>query len=178
LRIITVADITNEQGTIISGYRFSGKWQANSSLEWPIIPAPPPHYLTMFRSALKQAIGKPTGGHKRQNAITLKNKLGTWYQTERHVNYEFVCTDTQLFQRQGDTYKVYTKTTRTTFEYSYTTTLAPKHAIPISTGSNNGDSFSTHIMPTTSSSQCAKDHMNEENQATNPLSQDRMDRWI
>jgi hypothetical protein len=99
----------------------------------------------MFRSALKQAIGKPTDGHKRQNAIALKNKLGTWYQTERHVNYEFVRTDTQLFQRQGDTYKVYTKTTRTTFKYSYTTTLAPKHVIPISTGSNDDDSFSTHI---------------------------------
>jgi hypothetical protein len=145
LRVITVADITDEQGTIISGHRFSGKWQANSSLDWPEIPAPPPHYLTMFRSALKQAIGKPTDGHKRQNAITLKNKLGTWYQTEQHFNHEFVRTDTQLFQRQREVYKVYTKLTRTTFEYSYTTTLAPKHVIPISTGSNNGNNVSTHI---------------------------------
>jgi hypothetical protein len=144
LHVITIADLANEQGNIIPGHRFSGKWQANSSLEWPDIPTPPPHYFTMIRSMLRQAIGRNTDGHKRYNAITLRKKLGTWYQTERHINHEFVRTDTQIFQRQRSSYKVYTKATRTTFNYSHTTTLLPKHTIPTTIGTID-DSISTHI---------------------------------
>jgi hypothetical protein len=144
LRIITIADLTNKQGTIIPGYKFSGRWQANSSFNWPQIPAPPLHYLTMFRSALKRVIGKPNDGNKRYNAIMLRIKLGTWFQTERHINHEFVRTDAQIYQRDGNSFKVYTKTTKYSFKYSYRSTSVPKHAIPVSTGQDN-NSIYTHI---------------------------------
>jgi hypothetical protein len=37
LRVITLADIANEQGNMIPGQRFSGSWQAKSIITWPEI---------------------------------------------------------------------------------------------------------------------------------------------
>jgi hypothetical protein len=114
------------------------------NIELANYPIPPLHYFTMFRSTLKALIGRPNDGTKRHNAINLRIKLGTWYQTDRHITHEFVRTDTQIYQRTGETYKVFTKSSKTTFDYAYSTTLLPKHTIPISTGSSD-NSISTHI---------------------------------
>jgi hypothetical protein len=82
LRVITLADIANEQGNMIPGQRFSGSWQAKSIITWPEIPCPPIKLLNLFRCFCQRTFGRTSDGKRRYNAITLKTKMGTWYKTK------------------------------------------------------------------------------------------------
>ena len=49
LRVITIADLTDPEGSTIPDGMLNGDWQAGSDLLWPDIPCPPKHYWATFR---------------------------------------------------------------------------------------------------------------------------------
>jgi hypothetical protein len=143
LRVITIADIANEQGTIIPGQRFSGSWQAKSIITWPEIPKPPPKYLTMFRRYCQQIFGSTSDGKRRYNAITLKQPLGPWLKVPRHTLYDSYLTANHIYQCNGSTYKAYQQHNNKTYQYSFTTTSIDSDHIPICAGYRDHESWTS-----------------------------------
>ena len=52
LRVITIADLENPQGTHICDGMLDGSWQSGLDLLWPEIPCPPCSHWAEFRSCL------------------------------------------------------------------------------------------------------------------------------
>ena len=137
LRVITIADLCNELGTIIPANRFSGKWQATSTLNWPQIPPPPASALSQFRNFLQRQLGSSTDGKQRRNSIKLSHPLGTWHHVPRHIQHPAYRTQSHIFIYEHNTYTKYTHKAKGIFEDPIIVPNIDEPSIPISYGKHN-----------------------------------------
>ena len=134
LRVITIAELANEKGTMIPGNRMNGKWRAQSSLEWPDIPCPQKHHWRIFRMLVRRSFSHTRRANSNLNApVILDNSLGKWNIATRHIQYDHYRTSDQAFMRNGPVFQVYGgPTSSDIFFREGETASIPKHSIPIS----------------------------------------------
>ena len=128
---------------------FTGHWQANSSLNWPEQPRPPPAAFSTFRTPLKQAFSTKHPKCRNDRDIPLDQRLGKWLKTERHVidtvyrNNEFLFvhndTDPSLFSKyREDPLCNHWNLVRNDCDY------LPKNSHPCSAQVRNGKVYCDH----------------------------------
>ncbi len=104
LRAITMADLTDPDGSTIPDGMLTGDWQAGSDLLWLDIPCPPKRYWASFRKCIRATFS--TLAPKYQPAhfsICIDKTLGPWYAAPRNTWYPCYKSESQLFLRQHDT---------------------------------------------------------------------------
>jgi hypothetical protein len=142
LRVITVSDLTNIQGTHTPANRFNGGWRCSSSLHWPDIPKPPRKLFALFRSLIRKAVAGRTSSLHMAAPLCLTSTLGSWPPTTRHTKYEFFRTPTQLFHFTDTyTYTVYTQASSHRFRHTTTSSLLPSNAHPTAATIDNDLAF-------------------------------------
>ena len=87
LRVITIADLANLDGTIIDFERISGKWRAPSNLLWPRQCTPTKEQWETFQWAPRKTFCVKGRGSTRGSPFPLITPLGDWLQQLRHVQY-------------------------------------------------------------------------------------------
>ena len=85
LRVVTIAELANIDGTTIDTERLEGKWRANSNLIWPRQCAPTPDQWRKFKSCLRRTFCK--GNRNQYMPFDLTTPLGAWHQVPRHIQY-------------------------------------------------------------------------------------------
>ena len=80
VRVITIADLANLDGTHINFEQISGKWRAPSNLLWPQQCAPTTKQWETFQWALRKTFCLKGRGSTRGSLFPLKTKLGDWLQ--------------------------------------------------------------------------------------------------
>ena len=95
LRVITIADLANLDGTTIDSDRLKGKWRASSKLVWPRQCAPTKSQWDDFRWALRRTICTTNGNL--HHPFKLDAPLGEWLQTPRHTIYNAYRDDINLY---------------------------------------------------------------------------------
>ena len=131
-RVITLSDIAHLDGTHIPHHQVSGNWRADSTLHlWPMIPKPPPHFWTTYRSFLRKSYCI-TEGVKRNGPLKLKTKLGPWRDVQRHIRHTHLRTETYLYSIRNEHYVKHVKSPiqQVWTEHS-TSTTRPIRAHPI-----------------------------------------------
>lgn len=92
LRVITITELAALCGTETPPDRFNGKWRAKLMLSWPRQPPPTREMFDVFRVLIKRAFCNGDMKAQKAHAVLLDVKLGDWYQTTRHVQYnEYLC---------------------------------------------------------------------------------------
>ena len=77
LRVITIADLANPDGTHIPDGMLVGDWQAGSDLLWPERPKPLKAWWALFRKCLRLTLCKTTNPHQKPAySMALDKKLG------------------------------------------------------------------------------------------------------
>ena len=144
LRVITLADLADPSGRFIPGHRVVGKWQAESTLEWPHQPKPNKAAFATFRRALRNTICLGTSHYQPPHQdMVISNPLGNWLDVDRNVTSEYSRWEDELFCRvSGDLTDESNDTTILRFQkrpgdtgffsYDGTATTVPPRAIPIS----------------------------------------------
>ena len=89
LRVITVAELADENGLRISPERLNGTWRASSDIKWPNQVPPTQEMWDAFRFYLRQSICTRPGRVSKKTAMPLDIPLGRWLQHKRHVKYPF-----------------------------------------------------------------------------------------
>ena len=85
LRLITIADLANAQGTHICYGMVDGTWQSGSDLNWPKIPCPPRPHWALFWKCLRETFCKNTPIHQpARYSMELDEELGKWKAVPRH----------------------------------------------------------------------------------------------
>ena len=131
LRIITISDLADERGASIPGDRMDGKWRADSDLEWPLLPCPPANYWATFRWCIRKAFVTLRRPGRLNKKVLLDKPLGSWKDTDRHIQHQYYRTQGQAFNRWGDNFLQYKASINNkTFEADGITTLPPQ-AMPI-----------------------------------------------
>ncbi|NCG03649.1 MAG: hypothetical protein GWP22_09365, partial [Actinomycetales bacterium] len=84
LRVITLADLTDEAGTHIPDGMLTGEWQAGSDLRWPFQPRPSDSAWALFRKCIRDAFSPKTPPTQRAHfSIQLGTPLGRWFNVPR-----------------------------------------------------------------------------------------------
>jgi hypothetical protein len=130
LRIITIADLADETGAKIPGHRFTGRWQANSTLTWPDIPQPPSSLMALFRSIIRKAYATTLTSKHTNDTITLAKHLGPWNSNKNHINYTAYRTAIQVFIRHDNAFHVFYAQNARTFVYNHTSATIPDTTHP------------------------------------------------
>jgi hypothetical protein len=86
MRVITVADLTDLSGTVVSYDKLTGDFRADSELEWPNQPKPPSTWFKLFRKFFRQTFcwNMPPGS---DGDFELDDPLGDWYDVPRHIRW-------------------------------------------------------------------------------------------
>ena len=80
LRVITIADLTDPEGSTIPDGMLTGDWQAGSDLLWPDIPCPPKKYWATFRKCIRATFSTHAPKYQpAQFSIRLDRTLGPWH---------------------------------------------------------------------------------------------------
>ena len=87
LRVITIAELADLNGTTINFDKLNGKWQAISMLNWPNQPSPNKQQWAAWRKCLRKTFCPRNSAYQRSGEYRLQQKLGTWLKTSRHVQY-------------------------------------------------------------------------------------------
>ena len=145
LRVITLSDLTNIQGTHIPSAHLNGEWRCSSNLHWPDIPKPPRKLFALFRSLLCKATAQRTRSLHMTTPLYLDKALGGWVSAQRHVKHTMYRTLSQLFQHNdsGD-YTVYTQETSQRFVYTTTSQILPSTAHPTTATVENEYAYTHH----------------------------------
>ena len=85
VRVVTIAELANIDGTTIDTERLEGKWRAESNLIWPRQCAPTPDQWRKFKSCLRRTFCK--GNRSQYMPFDLTTPLGVWHQVPRHIQY-------------------------------------------------------------------------------------------
>jgi len=101
LRVITIADITNPEGTTIPDGMLNGDWQAGTDLLWPQIPCPPKPYWATFRKCMRATFCTLAPQHQPSHfSVRLDRQLGPWYPVKRNTWHQCYKTKQNLYLRQ------------------------------------------------------------------------------
>ena len=80
LRVVSIADLCNVQGTHIRDGMLQGDWQVGSDFKWPFQPKPPKPFWATFRWCLRQSFCTTTCPHQPASyCMKLDAPLGTWH---------------------------------------------------------------------------------------------------
>ena len=100
LRVLTLADVTNLEGTEISTWARIGESPRSSSLEWPIQSKPSMEAVCLWRRFLSQAFSNRTNTRtNRCTTIPLKTPLGRWV-CPPHIHHNHYWTPSHLYARR------------------------------------------------------------------------------
>ena len=103
LRVVTIADISDNTGTFIPHGMLNGDWQAGSDLKWPHQPCPPKTYFATFRRLLRKTFCTNTPIHHHYNdSMNLDCPLGDWLPVQRNVWSLAYKTKDELYWRTKD----------------------------------------------------------------------------
>jgi ribonuclease HI len=139
LRVITVADMADYNGTRISPEKLNGTWRAPSSLKgWPNLPRPSEKMKEAFWFYLRHSICSRPGRASKNRPLPLDDHLGPWIEADRHIQHEFYRTETWTYVRreneQGEiTLTRYSESTNLheTFHHESEVERIPTHAHPV-----------------------------------------------
>ena len=88
LRVVTIADLADEEGEYIPDGMLCGDWQAGSDLKWPRQPEPGKKSWALFQKCLRHAFCTGTSPWQRPyHGMNLDRKLGEWYHVKRNTWY-------------------------------------------------------------------------------------------
>jgi hypothetical protein len=112
LRVITLADITDESGRSIEAWALSGSTVATICIDWPHQAKPPDSYWVIWRRFLKKAFAPATPrSHRLNTPIRLAQPLGKW--TTRHPytarKYYHDPTGNQILMHDQGTFHCYSQ---------------------------------------------------------------------
>ena len=100
LRVITIADLTEETGTFVPAGILTGNWQAGTNLEWPRQNKPPPRAWNTFRKCVKAAFCSRTPPYQRaHHSMDLDQPLGRWHHVERNTWWPCYMTKSEIYRR-------------------------------------------------------------------------------
>lgn len=135
LRVVTLADLADVNGTYIPADMLDGKWQAGSDLKWPYQPKPPLGFWRVFRSCLREAFCTRITGHVRaHHSMQLDNGLGRWLPVKRSTWFTMYRTPESLIWRKDEdlTLRVMTKSTSPGhYQFSHYSHDVPLNSHPI-----------------------------------------------
>ena len=98
LRVITIADLTNPEGSTIPDGMLTGDWQAGLDILWPDIPHPPKQYWSTFHKCICAIFSTLALQYQpAQFSIRLDNTLGLWHAVPRNTWYPCYKSASQLF---------------------------------------------------------------------------------
>ena len=104
LRVISIADLTDPEGSTIPDGMLTGDWQAGSNLLWPDIPCPPKRYWATFRKCILATFSTRAPRYQPAHfSIRLNINLESWHAVPRNTWYPCYKSDSQLFLQQNDT---------------------------------------------------------------------------
>jgi len=104
LRVISIADLTDPEGSTIPDGMLTGDWQAGSDLLWPDIPCPPKWYWATFCKCILATFSTRAPRYQPAHfSIRLDINLESWHAVPRNTWYPCYKSDSQLFLRQNDT---------------------------------------------------------------------------
>ena len=88
LRVITIADLSNPEGTAIPDGMMTSDWQAGTDLLWPRTTCPPKPYWAIFRKCMKANFCTLAPQYQPSHfSIRLDNTLGPWHTVKRKTKY-------------------------------------------------------------------------------------------
>eukprot|EP00956_Cyclotella_meneghiniana_P019828 scaffold34484_cov39-Cyclotella_meneghiniana.AAC.4 len=87
MRVITIAELSTLCGRYIEPTRFNGRWRAKSRLRWPRQPPPTGPMWDTFQRLVKRAFCSRNMNRSKTQNIPLDKPLGSWYNIDRHVDY-------------------------------------------------------------------------------------------
>ena len=135
LRVVTVADLCDVQGTHIRDGMLQGDWQAGSDFKWPYQPRPPKPFWATFRWCLRQTFCTSTCPNQPASySMKLDSPLTRWFAVPRNTWFPAYRLEDKLFwrQRNDQTLNVLTPSATSGFyHHSGTTTLLPLASHPI-----------------------------------------------
>ena len=97
LRVITIAELANEDGTEIEQERVTGQWRANSTLKWPRQCKPNKTQWDAFRYALRRTFYKEN--RNIHMPFKLTTPLGPWHPVPRHIKYDAYRDEMHIYTR-------------------------------------------------------------------------------
>ena len=137
LRIITLADLASERGDTIPGNRMDGKWRAESTIQWPLLPCPPPNYWEAFRWCVRKAFVTQRRAGRLNKQVILDKPLGSWKDVDRHIQHQYYRTSGHAYNRNGLTFLRYKASINNrTFESDGEVQDLPIQAMPITARHN------------------------------------------
>jgi hypothetical protein len=109
LKTITLGDICNADGKHISANSYQGKPNLQRKAGWP---RRPPSLPTHFWNTWRKALSKLCLPNSTNRRLTLP--IGTWTTSAKDQwTWFFSPSESRLFKKQGISYQIYTKSTRT-----------------------------------------------------------------
>ena len=100
LRVITLADLTDESGTHIPDGMLTGEWQAGSDLRWPFQPRPSDSAWALFRKCIRDAFSPKTPPTQRAHfSIQLGTPLGRWFNVPRATWFPYHRTQDCIYHK-------------------------------------------------------------------------------
>ena len=103
LRVLTIADISDVNGTFIPAGQLDGNWQSGSDLKWPHQPKPPKTFWTTFRTCIRLAFCSKTPTHQRAgHSMFLDRPLGRWLPVPRNTWFDAYRSNDAIYWRQHD----------------------------------------------------------------------------
>lgn len=135
LRVVTIADLCDVQGTHIRDGMLQGDWQAGSDLRWPFQPNPPKPFWATFRWCLRQSFCTTTCPHQPASySMRLDTPLGTWHAVPRNTWFPAYRHNDRLYWRRCNDATLHMMTPSKTsgfFHFASTTTTLPLDSHPI-----------------------------------------------
>ena len=84
LRVVTIAELADEDGKHISPAKLNGMWRNVSKYNWPNQPSPTKKMWRVFKSYPRKTYCAQVKRHTRGTRLVLDRQLGPWRKTERH----------------------------------------------------------------------------------------------
>jgi hypothetical protein len=127
LRVITIADLANPEGTTIPDGLMKGDWQAGIDLIWPQILCPPKPYWAIFKKCMKATFFKQAPQHQPSHySVSLYENLGPWYKVKCNTWYPCYKAKNNLYLRQHDSSLISKLSPSKTKGYYHTTGTVSK----------------------------------------------------
>ena len=147
IRVITIADLADDEGTHIRDNMMNGAWRAGSDLEWPNQERPPKSWWTLFRKCIREAFSTRTPNYTRSHcSVELDSPLGKWYTVRRNTWWQAYKSQDGLYYRkpgQEEKLQVFHPTNNGYYKYEEEVDEVPLACHPLSVQSV-GDDLWTH----------------------------------
>ena len=123
--------------------RLNGDWKANTTLNWPKIPRPPPKCWAIFRWFISKAFARKPGRYN-QHTI-LDHPLGRWFQVERNIKYETTRNQDGIYLQKNGTILCYKSTDNPRiFTLPTNETCIPNDTHPIEATIGEEEAWTSH----------------------------------